>query len=315
MRSYLRFEVKGLNGAAVQSAKLQVYANSSNNAGYTVKAVSNNSWSEKDVTYSNAPGLGGEIKSIGEFDSGKYTEVDISSYIRGEGTFSLALVARNSTQTNLASREDGSHAPKLVLTLSSSQPPPSGPTGVPTQPPATQPAPTQPAPTSNPTQPAPGPTATPGATQPVPTQAPSSGSDPIIFFQGDLVSGSSMARTQKVVSLIKNLMAQHPGTQMLVASTGDNEQENTPTLSNYQQYFGTTYGTFVTQGIFRQVRGNHDVQSPAYRLQRRHATLLGYCSYFGAKSSAKLPTTPTTWAAWHIVGLDQLNGSVNTGTL
>ena len=90
------------------------------------------------------------------------------------------------------------------------------------------------------------------------------GNDPIIFFQGDLVSGSSMARAQKVVALIKNLIAQHPGTPMLVASTGDNEQENAPTLANYQQYFGATYGTFFTQGIFRQVRGNHDVQDAGH---------------------------------------------------
>ena len=131
MRSYLRFDVKGLNGASILSAKLQVYANSSNDAGYTVKAVRNNSWSEKTLNYSNAPALGSEIKSIGKFAKDKYTDIDVSSYIHGEGTFSFALVARNSIQTNLASREDKSHAPKLVLKLSAAGQPPSS-TTVPT---------------------------------------------------------------------------------------------------------------------------------------------------------------------------------------
>jgi hypothetical protein len=166
MHSYLRFEVKGLNGAAVQSAKLQIYANSSNDSGLTVKTVGDNSWAEKSIKYSGAPGIGSAIKSVGKFSEGKTVEVDVSSYIHGEGTFSLALVARNNTQTNLASREDSHHAPKLVLTLGSGQPP------APTQPaptqPAAQPTATQPpaaSPTGKPTQP-PAPSNTPAATQP-----------------------------------------------------------------------------------------------------------------------------------------------------
>ena len=103
--------------------------------------------------------------------------------------------------------------------------------------------------------------------------------DPIIFFTGDLVSSSSKSRAQLVVNLIRNLMAQHPGTQMLVASTGDNEQENNPTVANYQDNFGATYGTFVSQGIFMQVRGNHDIQSAG-----------AYTDYNGTSHSSGRPT-------------------------
>ena len=298
LRAYLRFDVKGLNGAAVRSAKLRVYANSENNAGYTAKAVAGNTWTEKGITFSNAPAIGKDIKSIGGFESRKYTEIDLTGYIRGQGTYSLALVARNNTQTNLASREDRNHPPKLVLTVSGKTAP-AHPTAQPNQTaaPAAGPGATQ-TPSSGATQP------------PAATQAPSSGSDPIIFFNGDLVSGNSMARAQSVVALIKSLMARHPGTPMLVASTGDNEQENTPTLADYQQYFGTTYGAFVSQHIYMQVRGNHDVQDAGHGA--------AYAQYFGPNShlnSAGQTNYSYDLGSWHITALDQLNGSVNQATL
>jgi hypothetical protein len=138
---------------------------------------------------------------------------------------------------------------------------------------------------------------------------PGSGSDPIIFFQGDLVSGSSVDRGQLVVNQIQNLIAQHPGSQALVASTGDNEQENSPTLADYKAYFGSTYGVFVSQGIFMQVRGNHDVQDAGHGQ--------AYADYFGSKSHLNNGLTNYSYdlGAWHIVALDQLSGSVNTTSL
>jgi acid phosphatase type 7 len=136
------------------------------------------------------------------------------------------------------------------------------------------------------------------------------GNDPVIFFQGDLVSGSSLSRGQTVVTLIKNLMAQHPGAKMLVASTGDNEQETTPTLADYQKYFGTTYATFVSQGIFEQIRGNHDVQDAGHGA--------AYAQYFGANGHLD-QNGQTNYSfdlgGWHFIGLDQLNGSVNSTAL
>ncbi len=169
------------------------------------------------------------------------------------------------------------------------------------------------------------PSATP-TKQPTPTvtTTPGPGKDPIIFFTGDLVSGSSVSRAQLVVNLILNLMSQHPGTQMLVASTGDNEQENNPTLSNYQAYFGTTYGTFVTMGIYQQVRGNHDNQSAGSYTDfdgTVHSSGGAYWDYFGTNAhpanieGKKLTDYSYDLGTWHIVALDQINGSVNTPSL
>ena len=172
-------------------------------------------------------------------------------------------------------------------------------------------------------------TATPIPTQqpsptPNPTQPPSGGNDPILFMTSDLVSGGSVDRATLVVNLIQKLMGQHPGTQMLVASAGDNEQENNPTVANYQAYFGTTYGVFVNQGIFMQIRGNHDIQSAGTYTDPNgtvHSSGAAYWTYFGANShgvntSGQMLTDYSyNLGTWHIIGLDQLNGSVNTATL
>ncbi len=136
------------------------------------------------------------------------------------------------------------------------------------------------------------------------SQSPGAIGDPILFFTGDLVSGSSVSRAQKVVALIQKLMASHAGSKTLVASTGDNEQENSPTLADYQKYFGATYGVFVSEGIFRPVRGNHDVQDAGHGA--------AYAQYFGP--NVKLNYSYDL-GDWHIVGLDQLNGTVNPTAL
>lgn len=130
--------------------------------------------------------------------------------------------------------------------------------------------------------------------------------DPIVFFTGDLVSGGSVQRAQKVVTLINNLMQQHQNTEMLVVSTGDNEQEGKPTFSEYQKNFGATYQTFVDKGIFRQVRGNHDAQD------------LAYSQYFGLNSHLNdkgFTNYSFNLGSWHLVGLDQVWESVNQNSL
>ena len=117
--SYLRFVVSGLNGATIQSASLRIYANSANTTGFAVKAVANNTWAEKTITYSNAPTVGATLKSSAAITAGTWVTVDVTSYVKAEGTYSLQLSTTSSTNTSLAAREAGANAPQLVLTISS----------------------------------------------------------------------------------------------------------------------------------------------------------------------------------------------------
>jgi len=120
MRSYLRFTVSGLGGAAIQLAILRIYANSASSTGLSVLALANNTWSETSLTYANTPALGNVIGNSSKFSAGTWVQVDVTSYVKTEGTYNLVLGGLNSTDANLASREDtAGHAPQLVLTLAS----------------------------------------------------------------------------------------------------------------------------------------------------------------------------------------------------
>lgn len=138
------------------------------------------------------------------------------------------------------------------------------------------------------------------------TQPASTIHDPIIFFVSDLVSVDSLPRAQKVVSLIQTLMAQHPNTQMLVASAGDNEQEETPTLSDYQTYFASTYGIFVKQGIFRPVRGNHDVYDVGHgQAYSEYFTSVTQFNRIHIDEGIMNYMYSYDLGAWHIAAIDQ----------
>jgi len=137
-----------------------------------------------------------------------------------------------------------------------------------------------------------------------PTQP--SSADPMIFFQGDLVAYNSVPEAQQVVALVNSLIAQHPNRQVLIASPGDNEQEHSPTVSDYQTYFGSTYGPFFTQGIFRPVRGNHDAAS-ANNGQ-------AFWEYFGSQvpNNGGMTNYSYDLGGWHIIALDQVSETAVT---
>ena len=145
-RSYVRFAVSGLNGAAIQSARLRVYANSANSTGLSALALSNNTWAESAITYQNAPAPGALIARSKSFSAGTWVEVDVTSYVKAQGTYSLVLSTGSSTNINLSSREAGASAPQLVVTTltaptataAPSRTPTAIPTGTATAPPAGQ---------------------------------------------------------------------------------------------------------------------------------------------------------------------------------
>ena len=115
VNGYLTFNVQGLSGS-VASAKLKIYANSSSSQGCKVFRVADTSWGERTITFNNAPALGTQIGSYGAFPGASWITIDITPLIAGNGTFSLALSGINATAVSLASRENGSYAPQLIIT-------------------------------------------------------------------------------------------------------------------------------------------------------------------------------------------------------
>ena len=80
--------------------------------------VSNNTWTETGVTYSNAPPLGTSIGSTSPVTTGTWISIDITAYITGNGTYNLAVTTPGSTAISLASRQSGANAPQLIIETS-----------------------------------------------------------------------------------------------------------------------------------------------------------------------------------------------------
>jgi hypothetical protein len=120
VESFLRFTVTGVSGA-IQNAKLRVYVstNSSNN-GPAVYATST-SWTESVLTWKSRPArTSGALDNKGSLSKDTWAEYDVSSLVKGNGTFSFVLVADSSDATTFSSRQ-GSQPPQLVVAVAGGQ--------------------------------------------------------------------------------------------------------------------------------------------------------------------------------------------------
>jgi hypothetical protein len=169
LHGYMRFSLSGLSGSTIITARLLLYANNSDSSGIRLWAVSDNTWSELTMNYANAPALGSQLASLGSFAAGWIT-LDVTSYITGDGTYSIGVTNLSSTAISVDSRELLANAPQLVITYSGSLGPTSTPTSAAT---ATSTATFTPTPTATVTlgvTNTPTATVTPGATNtPTPT--------------------------------------------------------------------------------------------------------------------------------------------------
>jgi hypothetical protein len=109
--SYLKFNVAGLDGS-VTSATLRVFVTTAA-APFDVAEVADNGWSQGSITYSNAPATGTVISGSGAI-SGGWVEIEVTSYINGDGTFSVALLA-DGTGRNLFNSAETGNGPELVV--------------------------------------------------------------------------------------------------------------------------------------------------------------------------------------------------------
>jgi hypothetical protein len=119
--SYLKFDLSAYAGRSITGASLQLRVTSSGSVGtQNVKLVTNDSWTETGVTYNNKPALSTVLGTLGPTSKNTSYTVPLSTTgIAGElgGPLSLGLDSTSSDGVDLASRETGTTAPKLILTL------------------------------------------------------------------------------------------------------------------------------------------------------------------------------------------------------
>jgi hypothetical protein len=113
----IRFTVTGVGTQTVTNAKLRLACTDNSPYGGTF-AVAANTWTESTVTWSTAPVAGSTVATLGKVVAGSVYEVDVSSLIHGDGTYTLRISSTSSDGADYTSREGVLSArPQLVLSV------------------------------------------------------------------------------------------------------------------------------------------------------------------------------------------------------
>jgi len=117
-RTFLRFTVSGVGSRTVTSVRLRLYGTDPSSFGGNVHALPDNGWGETTLTWANAPAYATAIVgSIGAVTTGSWREVDVTSSVRSDGTYSFVLDSPALDAVQYTSRESGSATtPRLVVT-------------------------------------------------------------------------------------------------------------------------------------------------------------------------------------------------------
>ena len=122
-RSYLRFEVKGLEAGAVNRAVLGLTVRPERISGAAVSGgdlyrITPSPWEETTLTYSTSPPVvGGTLASAGPVRPGDVVELDVKGAVTGDGTYEFVLANRSDDGAFYFSREAGVSGPQLVVTV------------------------------------------------------------------------------------------------------------------------------------------------------------------------------------------------------
>jgi glycosyl hydrolase family 26 len=114
VESYVRFDVRNVTGS-VQRAKLRLWDTDATVDGPAVYP-SATGWQEKKVNWSTRPARTGPVlQDLGNVPGGAWAEFDVTGAVRGNGTFSFALVATSADAAAFSSREQRGFGPQLVV--------------------------------------------------------------------------------------------------------------------------------------------------------------------------------------------------------
>jgi PKD repeat protein len=121
-RAYVGFDVTGLGGP-VAKAVLRLYVTDASNKGGDWYSVDPAAWTETGINWNNAPPNGALLASVGAVTANTWVDIDVTSAVTGNGSFSFEALTTSTNTLKYSSRE-GSNRPQLVLTVGDSSAPP-----------------------------------------------------------------------------------------------------------------------------------------------------------------------------------------------
>lgn len=130
----IKFNVTGLAGRTVQSAKLRLYASNGSSgtsgSGGAFYKTGTAAWIETgsgSVTWNNAPAIvGSALQTLGPVSANTFVEVNVSAAVQGDGVVGFRVDSASSDGVDYRTKEWStvSQRPELVVTLHQLPPPP-----------------------------------------------------------------------------------------------------------------------------------------------------------------------------------------------
>ncbi len=119
-----KFTVSGVGGRSILSAKLRLYCVNNSPIGGEFHRTADTSWSEGSVNWNNAPASDpGVLATLGKVTASNWYEVDVTSLVTGDGTYSIRALSTSTDGAYYSSKEGtAGFAPQLVVTTSASTP-------------------------------------------------------------------------------------------------------------------------------------------------------------------------------------------------
>lgn len=119
-RTFLAFTVTGLT-EPVARAMLRLHVDDISGAGSDVGGtwtlMSDTTWSETAVTWNAQPAIdGAALGTLGPVARNTWVQIDVTSQIAGDGTYSIGGTSTSADGVEYDSRETGATAPQLVIT-------------------------------------------------------------------------------------------------------------------------------------------------------------------------------------------------------
>ena len=115
---FLQFDVTGIpTGATVVSATLKITPQLSyTGRSITAHTVSNTTWSETGITWTNKPALGASLSTVSNHTQNVASAWNVTSTVTGNADKTYGLVSAYSGDTNFNARESGTATdPELVI--------------------------------------------------------------------------------------------------------------------------------------------------------------------------------------------------------
>jgi hypothetical protein len=112
-----KFNITGIGTRTVVSAKLRIYCIDSSPFGGAFYRVADNTWGEGTVHWNNAPAAdASSLASLGAVAAGNWYEVEVTSLVSGDGTFSFKMSSTSPDGAYYSSKE-GANAPQLIVAI------------------------------------------------------------------------------------------------------------------------------------------------------------------------------------------------------